>query len=357
MANRYTCAEHTQERDGLGESGWRTRVWRESAPRNRRAGLADSVVGRYSQLTFDRGTQRQIRQVDCVLPANADAIPFMKSRLGAAQERVAIGEMISFEWSGTIECYWNQGANILDCGGVECSAGSQMRVTRKSSGDVALDGGGPMGTYSCTNDCTISAYGWEGAGYNCENDDWGAGAGGNEGGGGQNGGGGSSGGSTGEGPLPDPNLFFGTDTIPDCAAGNLHPYRTTWCNGTHPTPSDSATIQAAITRMHAIGGVCTTRATTLQGLLNRGRIRLYHPTALAIGGAAPVGQGDNAWMILSEAWITQWPDATRPATNGPHPRTLQSSLAHEADHLAGDGGHTDPEGYETTNSRACSDVP
>ena len=40
-----------------------------------------------------------------------------------------------------------------------------------------------------------------------------------------------------------------------------------------------------------------------------------------------------------------------------HDRTLQQLLAHEIDHLRFGGAHADPDGFETANSRACSDVP
>ena len=156
-------------------------------------------------------------------------------------------------------------------------------------------------------------------------------------------------------PLPSPDVFTSSDSIPSCTSpANIHALA--WCVGRVPPPAERALIQAAITRMLALGGVCATRAGTLQGLLEKDRIKLVVPVEYPYGGAAPQGGGDNSWIVLSFAWVTNFFDASHATSGEPYQRTLQQTLAHEADHLAG-LAHTDSAGILTPNSLACDDLP
>ncbi|MGH7592836.1 MAG: hypothetical protein ACRELE_03150 [Gemmatimonadales bacterium] len=135
-----------------------------------------------------------------------------------------------------------------------------------------------------------------------------------------------------------------------------------WCREMPPDPvTELPVIAAALARMTAIGGVCLTLSSTVAEMLRRGTVHLFDPAEYAHrGGAAPLGAGVGSYMLVSRDLITSYPDAAHRSGNvdshgTPRPITLQQILAHEADHLRGQG-HVDPDGYLTRHALACSDI-
>jgi hypothetical protein len=106
--------------------------------------------------------------------------------------------------------------------------------------------------------------------------------------------------------------------------------------------------------MHALGGTCSTLATIGDALVSSNRIHVFKSGAFPFGGAAPVGAGSgpNAYMVISTSFTDVHYDRAHATKGEPYRRTLQEVLAHELDHLAGQG-HADPGTYTTPNSEAC----
>jgi hypothetical protein len=120
----------------------------------------DAVLGGYSALRFVRETHERVSQTDCVLPVGSEALPFMRKRFAERQHSDAmprLGMVASAAFTGHFTCYWDQGANTLDCGGVQCRAGSSLRAVSPAGAMVNADGGSFSGVYTCDNGCTITA--------------------------------------------------------------------------------------------------------------------------------------------------------------------------------------------------------
>jgi hypothetical protein len=123
-------------------------------------------------------------------------------------------------------------------------------------------------------------------------------------------------------------------------------------------------IQQALQGMKSIGGICETLALTLDSLVAAKHLKLYTPgvtpTAYTGGGASSAGAyGGRGWIVLSTFWTDHWYGSTfeRNIADGgiEVKRNLQYALAHEADHVRGQGPHNDPTSkYLTNNSVACS---
>jgi hypothetical protein len=151
-----------------------------------------------------------------------------------------------------------------------------------------------------------------------------------------------------------------------------------FCNGKVPTNNRLFRINLALADMHAIGGICDTLATLGDSLLAHARIRVYtlnpsrKPGEFWAAGLT-AGKGENgALMGQQNIWTDFLYDAnhysqhtlteTGPYLSGAYQgmvvrRNLQSSLAHELDHVAGRIFHLDPEGYLTTNQTHCGGLP
>lgn len=132
-----------------------------------------------------------------------------------------------------------------------------------------------------------------------------------------------------------------------------------WCYGDPPNPVASNRIFDALTRMNAKGGVCSTLAGIGYYLLAHDAIRIVDGLMWGFSGAASPSRGTNGWLVLSDFFTTWAYDADHATTvtdRELESRTLQQILAHELDHLNGQLGHS-PNGYETTNSQVCSDLP
>jgi hypothetical protein len=149
--------------------------------------------------------------------------------------------------------------------------------------------------------------------------------------------------------------------LPHCTTSDDSAERL-WCVAAEPdSVRERPRILAAIERIRLRGGVCEQLAGRLTSLQQHGRIRLYDPEAYpGVGGAVPVDPSGPIWLLLSRDLVSTYYDAAHRSGNVdsrgvPRPETLQSVLAHEADHLAG-AGHVDRDGYLTPNSRRCGAV-
>ncbi len=146
---------------------------------------------------------------------------------------------------------------------------------------------------------------------------------------------------------------------PNCnSPQNAH--EVAWCTGVLPSQTQRSRLSAALSRMAAKGGTCAVSANIGQTLLANNQMKIA--SNYSFGGAAPGNQGANGWIVLNEYWANTAFDALHEliqfdSQGVSHARTLQQLLAHEIDHLRFGGAHADPDGFETANSRACSDVP
>jgi len=263
-SNREKCLERTTVRDAQGRvMSLAERSWRERPAFSKRASRADAVLGGYSALRFDRATRERISQTDCVLPAGDEALSFMRQRFpdrpsgGSVRE---LGALTSADFTGSFTCHWDQGANTLDCGGVQCDSGSSLRAVggakSRRGAAVSSDGGSPSGWYTCDNGCRIFGFMDGTGGWDCEeDDDWGGGGDGGNGGD-------QGGGSTGTG---------GDSTmVPPCEPGYLRELGE--CVFAE-TVSDTATgellgCKATLTCIRSLRDISTQERSTFQSFLN-----------------------------------------------------------------------------------------
>lgn len=161
------------------------------------------------------------------------------------------------------------------------------------------------------------------------------------------------------------NLLF----IPTCpATSDSPPQVKAWCAGQTPNSTQLPRIQAALARMHQIGGICDELATIGDAVLSRGHLRVFPQSSYAFGGSAPLGGGSSgglSWMIISQDLTDRIYDAAHmgtakdPNSGNTYPATLQTILTHELDHLKGNNHITNPDGRPnlimTPNMRACAD--
>ena len=194
--------------------------------------------------------------------------------------------------------------------------------------------------YSCNNGCDV----WTGdvMGYYCPFLD--------EDGDGEH----DGGGDPGDGAEPPEN-----DARPNLAPDCDNPrdeFEATWCVSSAPFPTQQARIGYALDRMRAKGPPCDTLAMAIDTLLARGWLRLHNQETFPHGGYAPNGAkiGPRAYMGLASFFTDEAYDAAHADATG---RTLQSMLAHEADHLWYSATHSDPAGNWTTRAEQCDDMP
>lgn len=157
--------------------------------------------------------------------------------------------------------------------------------------------------------------------------------------------------------------------IPTCPApAGADPKIKAWCAGHIPNSTELPRINAALSRMHQIGGVCDALATIGDALIAHNTLRIFPQSNYTFGGAAPHGggsSGPNSWAIVSRDFTAYLYDSSHAGvvanrnTGLRYHITLQSELAHELDHLNG-ASHIVENGIEnlalTPNEAVCSDV-
>jgi len=119
-------------------------------------------------------------------------------------------------------------------------------------------------------------------------------------------------------------------------------------------------IEGALARMDSLGGVCHDLAQLGSFLLSIGRIHIYVIGKNGVtddvgGGFASEGMGEDGFMGLEYKWTDIFFDAARAARSpAGQARNLQTSLAHELDHLR-NKDHIDDAagGYLTPNTQHC----
>lgn len=161
------------------------------------------------------------------------------------------------------------------------------------------------------------------------------------------------------------DAYDGSVDKPDCTRPlQLTAEESVWCNSFPPNQTQADRINRALQRMRQKGGVCADRANLMQALLDNGGMRIFSSSVYAGDvGLSPRGGGTTSWTAISEALVNTHYER-RFAGNVPGTSvkiTLQFTLAHEGDHLAQTDKtqppHIDAQGFYTTNSVACSDVP
>lgn len=165
--------------------------------------------------------------------------------------------------------------------------------------------------------------------------------------------GGSGGGGT---SYADPNdVILHSDTTLNCGVSQSETHAITFCQGSPPTGTRLANISDALARMRAKGGVCATMADVGQGLLathlrvfEDDGTRTYDFTAFTHrypSGEAFVGISSRIVDYLYAGEIT---------TPTGYRVSLQSTLAHELDHVRGDLSHVAGTGnFYTANTFTC----
>lgn len=180
----------------------------------------------------------------------------------------------------------------------------------------------------------------------------------------------------GSSPYTDPREIARADEVddivfplPTCPANkDDHVILQAYCAGHIPTTTQLDRIRAALTRIHQKGGICDSLASIGDSLLAHNTLRVFPQAAYGIGGGAPLNggwDGPNSWAVISEDLTNKMYDSSHAgwAVNRPtglsYKSTLQSSLAHELDHLNGER-HILENGIEnmvlTPNNKRCADV-
>jgi hypothetical protein len=155
---------------------------------------------------------------------------------------------------------------------------------------------------------------------------------------------------------PEPDIAENSaDTLPVCSLPQPHKGRAAWCGGHVPLPGvELDRIRAAIERIRAIGGECSTLAAALDSVLAGGRLKI---TSGSIGGWSPLYMGGNAPVVINQVYVNKYYDFGRRGIRDGVEQTLQFILAHEIDHALGED-HTDPpRNLLTRRALMCSDVP
>ena len=143
-----------------------------------------------------------------------------------------------------------------------------------------------------------------------------------------------------------------------------------YCAGHVITGTQLVRVQAALARMHQIGGICDTLATIGDTVVNNGRFRAFPQAAYKFGGAAPLNGGISgplSWGMISEDFLNSAFDRAHTGlsknynTGLRYTVDLQAGLAHELDHLHNYGHVFDQNGIEnpvlTPHEYECSDIP
>jgi hypothetical protein len=156
---------------------------------------------------------------------------------------------------------------------------------------------------------------------------------------------------------------------PTCPAkSNDEPVLKAWCAGHTPNTTQLTRIQAALSRMHQLGGICHTLASIGDAVLSHNTLRLFPQSEFKKGGWAPQNGGSTgplSWVLITEDVVDRMYDAahmgikTDPNSGNSYPADLQTTLTHELDHLANHYHIRNPDGSEnlalTENERACPD--
>ena len=153
-----------------------------------------------------------------------------------------------------------------------------------------------------------------------------------------------------------------TDSVrPDCAR-TTDSKEQAWCAGALPTGLALTRLDSALARMHALGDVCDTLASIGDAILSQNGIRVVDNHVNPLGGAASDSLGVSAWIALGSYWFEYYYDnqhTTMITLDGRENerRSLQSTLAHELDHVKGQHGHVPGSNEEDTDhSIMCTDV-
>lgn len=200
--------------------------------------------------------------------------------------------------------------------------------------------------------------------------------------------GGGGGGSTTVPPPPPATVHIDTvaitllvdgeeaDSLPVCKDNNgvlqfqMSVSKATWCNSPNAEGVQSAAIQAAITRMHEMGGECAPLADLLQTALDHQNIHVGRVlnqfgqvmNGMGVSGSRSANDGaDQAYITIHPDMIEKYYNKSKRVVlaNGVHETeaTLQSILAHEADHsLYGFDLHLSTNSLQTPHSQSCSDL-
>lgn len=158
-------------------------------------------------------------------------------------------------------------------------------------------------------------------------------------------------------PVPIPDSDDGAERAkPNCNNTQTNVMLKAWCSGSAPTGIAASRINNAVSAMRLVGGTCVALANIVDSVLARGDLHLFVPdTSFTFSGFAPVdggASGPNSYIGLSNYWVTVSWDNNRVShsANGTV-MTLQTVLAHEADHLYGNGDTQNP--AATANSQTC----
>ena len=160
------------------------------------------------------------------------------------------------------------------------------------------------------------------------------------------------------------------DAVPDCARPQRDLGNQWFCSGRAPGKTELGRINAAVSRMRAIGGICAVLADTLSSLIARrdGSFRLHAGSAAGTGFTDWSVTPPSSWMTIRQDMVNNFYDAEHATVlqdknnpSGPTLRvTLQLILAHEAEHLLPGTTHlgsTAPQKWLLPNTMRCSDLP
>lgn len=137
-----------------------------------------------------------------------------------------------------------------------------------------------------------------------------------------------------------------------------------FCAGTAVSGTRLTLVKAAIDRIKQRGSACTMVAIAIETALGATRIHVYSNTDQRFRGftaaAPPYGHSRHTdWIAISDKWTDTNYDAAHNTSRpgDPYaPRNLDQILAHEGDHLLGQG-HLASDISKTPNSQACSGLP
>lgn len=176
----------------------------------------------------------------------------------------------------------------------------------------------------------------------------------------------NDGGTSGAAPAPDPNDADDGQGLPDCSNATTEGRRA-WCAGTPATDDSIRTkrIKDALQKMRTQGSGCDSLADLGDSLLAKRTLKIYPEGQFRGGGWSDLGSGINGYLALDAAWTDRYYDDYHVAvqfdsTLGVYNyMTLQTSLAHELDHLKGrehNNANTPREDrYNTPNTQRCGE--
>jgi hypothetical protein len=132
------------------------------------------------------------------------------------------------------------------------------------------------------------------------------------------------------------------------------------------TPLEKQRVNAALSKIAALGPPCDTLANLVSQIMSVGHMRVWTPIPSVPylgGGWAPLGKGADGTILIHTKWIEYWnkPDqfqnrTTRINSTGRDTvikTSLPFMLAHEADHLLNSAHHIDSGQWLTPLSVRC----